>query len=174
MWCQVATQGLAGGVVGACLEEVLEQRVGATEEDLLAGPAGDVTEGGGEEGLADADGPHEQDVLVAVQEAQAEEVPDAVAVEGDGGVPVEALESLLLSEAGLVDAQGEALAFPPVDLILEGKFQEVLMRELGLLRVGEPVGQGVEDGREPEALEHGLDRVTDLHGDVPPRRRRCG
>ncbi len=70
----------------------------------MAGAAGGVAEGAGQEGLADADGAEEDDVFVAFDEAETEEVADAVAIEGDRRIPVEALERLLLLEAGALEA----------------------------------------------------------------------
>jgi hypothetical protein len=46
-----------------------------------------MAESAGEEGLALAHGSEEVDVLVALRDAEAEEVGDRVAVEGDGGEP---------------------------------------------------------------------------------------
>jgi len=50
-----------------------------------------MAEGARQEGLPDADRAEHDDVLVAVDEAQREEVADALAVEGDRRLPVEAL-----------------------------------------------------------------------------------
>lgn len=87
----------------------LEHAVGAEEEDVVPGATCRVAEGAGEEGLPDAHRPEEDHVLAALEEAQGEEALHAVAVEGDRGVPVEALEGLLLLEAGPVEAQAQVL-----------------------------------------------------------------
>jgi hypothetical protein len=84
-----------------------------------------------------------------------------------GGIPVEALERALLGEVGLFDAQLEALVLAPIDLVLQHEFEEVGMGELGLASVGQPVRQCVQDRREPQAFEHGLERAIDLHRDPP-------
>jgi hypothetical protein len=66
----------------------------------VAGATGSVAECTGEEGLSHADRAEEDDILAAFDEAEAEELLDAVSVEGDGGIPVEVLEGLVLLEAG--------------------------------------------------------------------------
>ena len=89
-----ATQYLLGGVVGARVVEELEEVIGAQEEDVVVGTARSMTEGGGQESLSYPDGSEEDHILLAFHEAQGEEIADAVPVEGDGSVPVEALEGL--------------------------------------------------------------------------------
>lgn len=91
-------------MIGARLEEELEEAVGAEEEDVVARAAGGVAERAGEEGLPDANGAEEDHVFLPFDEAEAEEIPDAVAIEGDRGVPVEGFEGLLLFEAGAREA----------------------------------------------------------------------
>jgi hypothetical protein len=117
-----------------------------------------VAEGAGEEGLANADGPEEEHILVTFEEAEAEEISDAVAVEGDGGVPVEVLEGMGLLEAGAVEAGGEVFVLPAVDLVLEGKLEEVEGSEGGLLSIGDPVRESGRHAGELEALENGAKR----------------
>jgi len=163
-------EDLLGRVVGARLVQGLEHAVGAEEEHVAAGPAGGVAQRAGEEGLAHAHGPEEDHVLLALEEAEGEEVLDPVAVEGDGGVPVEALEGLLLLEAGPGQAQGEVLVVAAVDLVLEDELEEVELRELRLPGVGDAVGERRQQARELQALEHGLERLADLgrHGSRSP------
>ena len=50
---------------------------------------------------------------------------------------------------------------------MEDELEEVELRELRLLRVGEAVREGREQSRELQALEDGLERLADLHGGVP-------
>jgi hypothetical protein len=102
--------------------------VGAEEEHLVADAAGGVAEGGGEEGLADADGPHEERVLLALDEAEREEVADALAVEADGRIPVEGLEGLLGLEAGAREAQREVALIAARNLVVERELEEVELR----------------------------------------------
>lgn len=120
----------------------------------MAGAASAVGEGTGEEGLADADGPEEEDVLVAIEEAETEEVADPVAVEGDGGVPIEVLEGVGFLEAGPVEAGGKVLVLAAVDLVLESELKEVEGAEGGLLGIGSPVRQRGHHAAELQALEH--------------------
>lgn len=160
-------------MVGAGLVQGLEHAVGAQEEDVVAGPAGRVAEGAGEECLPDAHGPEEDHVLAALEECQGEEVLHAVAVEGDRGVPVETLEGLLLLEAGPGESQGQVLVVPPVDLVLQDELEEIELRKLRLPGVGQAVGERRQQARELEALEDGLERLADLggHGSGSPS---CG
>jgi hypothetical protein len=150
-----ATDNALGGVIGPGLVDELEERVAAKEEDAAAGATGAMAESAGEEGLAHADGPEEKDVLVTFEESEAEEISDAVAVEGDGSVPVKVLEGMGLLEAGAVEAGGEVLVFPAIDLVLKGELEEVEGGEGGLLGIGDAVRKGGCHAGELEALENG-------------------
>jgi len=158
-----AAEDLVGGVVGPRLVQILQEVVGPQEEDVAPGPACRVAERASEKGLPDTDGTEEDDVLLTLDEAEAEEVADAIAVEGDGRVPVEAFQGLLLLEAGAVEAQREIRVIPPVDLVLEDELEEVELSELRLLRVGDPIRQRREHARELQALEHRLEGLGDFH-----------
>ncbi len=147
VWSEQATEDLLGGMVGASLVKVSQQVVGAQEQDVATGPAGGVTKGAGEKRLADADGTEEDDVLLALEEAEAEEIADAIAVEGNGGVLVEALQGLLLLESGAVESEREVLVVAPIDLVLEDEFEQIELSELRLLRVGDAVGKRREHSR---------------------------
>jgi hypothetical protein len=104
--------GFLGGVIGPGLMEMLQKMIGAEEEDLVARAAGRVPQGAGEKCLADAHG----------AEDEGEEIADATAVEGDGRLPVNALERLLFLEASAAEAQEEVLVIPPFDLVVELHF----------------------------------------------------
>ena len=157
-----------GGVVGPGLVDHPKHVVAAEEEGLEAGAAGAVSQGAGEDGLADADGSEEEHVLALLEKRKAEEITHAVAVEGDRRVPVEVLEGVRLREAGAVEAVREVLVLPPVDLVLKRELKEVEGSEPGLGRLGGPVGQDGDEPRELEPLEHGLERGFDIvHGQPP-------
>jgi hypothetical protein len=128
-------------VIGARLVEFPQEVIGAQEQDIATGATGGVAERAGEKRLADTDGAKEDDILLALDEAEAEEIADAIAVEGDGGIPVETLQGLLLLETGTSESQREILVVTPVDLVLEDEFQEIELSELRLLRVGDAIGQ---------------------------------
>ena len=104
----------------------------------------------------------EEDVLVAIEEAETEEVTDPVAVEGDGGVPIEVLEGVGLLEAGSVEAGGEVLGLSAIDLVLEGEFEEVQGAERGFGGIGGPVRQRGDYARELQALEDGPKTLFDF------------
>jgi hypothetical protein len=67
----------------------------------VSGATGGVAERAREEGLPDPDRAEEDHILVPFDEPEREEIADAVAIEGDRRVPVEALERVLLVEARL-------------------------------------------------------------------------
>jgi len=134
-------QHLLGGVIGPGLVQHLEEAIGTQEEHVLAGAAGRVSECRSEEGLADADGSQEDHVLLPFDEAETEEVSDAIAIEGDGGVPDEALERLVFIEAGTHQPQAEALVVATLDFVGEHELEEVELREFRLPGVRHPVGQ---------------------------------
>ena len=95
-------------VVEAGRPEPFEQHVGAVEGDAVAAAHGGVAEGGGHEGLADADGAEDQGVVAGVDEAQrAQLVEDlVVVVDLGGGVPV--LQGHVGVEAGGAGPQAGA------------------------------------------------------------------
>ena len=76
---QQTTEDLFGGMIGAGLMETLQEMIGAQEAHLPTGATGGVTEGARQEGLPDPDGTQKDYVLMPVQEAEREEVADAVA-----------------------------------------------------------------------------------------------
>lgn len=151
-----AAHSLLARVIGQGLVEFLEHLVRAQEEHLVAGAAGGMAQTTGEQSLAHTHGAEEQDVLGAFEEAEVEQVTDAVAIEGHRRVPVEVFQRAHLFEAGLLQAQRQVLLFAPVDLILERQFQEVLEGQLGLPGIGYPVGQCSQHPRELQSLEHGF------------------
>ena len=138
---------LLGGVVGTRLVEQLEQLIGPQEEHGLAHTAGRVSDRRGEEGLADTHRADEDHILLALDEAQAEQVLHTIAIEGDRCVPVERLQGLLLFEARAPEPQGEALVIASIDLVLQDQFEEVELTELRLLRVADPVGKRDQQAR---------------------------
>ena len=133
----------------------------------MAGAAGGVAQRTSKERLPHADRAEEDHVLAAFDEAEAEELLDTVSIEGNGGIPVEVLEGLVLLEAGSGQAHLQVLLIPAVDLVLEYEFEEVELRELRLLRVGQAVRERREQSRELQAFEDGLEGLADLHGKVP-------
>lgn len=143
---QQPTHGSLGGEVGAALVELPQQDVGAQEEHVVPRSTRRMSERAGEERLADADGAHEDDVLGAVDEAEPEQLADAVAVEGHLGVPVEALEGLLVLEARMLEPCGELLVIAPVDLVLQHQLEQLQLTQLLLAGVRDPVG---ERGQQP-------------------------
>ena len=76
-------------VVQPCALEPFEQPIGAFGVDAPPAAAGDVTEGVGEVGLADPDGPEDERAVVVLDEAEGDELVEDGVVVGDGVVVVE-------------------------------------------------------------------------------------
>jgi len=75
-----APQHALGGVVSPSLMDGPEQSVGSHDDDAGAGPAGGMAEGAANEGLANALRPEEEDIILRLQEGEAEELVDLVAI----------------------------------------------------------------------------------------------
>jgi len=99
-----------------------------------------------------------------LDEAEAEEIADAIAIAGDRRVPVEGFERLLFLEAGAREALAEIVLIAAVDLVLEGELEELQLGELALAGVGDAVGERGQDAGEFEALEDRLEGGGDIHG----------
>ena len=94
------------------LSHGLEEVVGVVEADAVTGADSGVAEGLGQEALADADGPHQEDVLVSGEELQGEDGVQEPSVERDRGRPVEVLKTADLLEPGLLEVDFEPAMVP--------------------------------------------------------------
>ena len=139
--CDEAPTDLLGAVVGSRLVQQLEETIGAQEEHIVSRTAGRMADRRGEEGLAHSDRAQEERVLLALDEAEAEEILHPITIEGDRCIPVEGLQGLLLLEAGPAQPLGEVLLVATVDLVLQEQLEEVELTEFRLLRIRDPVGQ---------------------------------
>lgn len=139
--CQQPTHDPLGGEVGAALVKLAQHDVGSHEHHVVTDPACGVSERAGEERLADAHGSHEDDVLGTLDEAEPEQVADAVSIEGHLGVPVEALEGLLVLEAGALEPSRELLVVAAIDLVLQHQLEQLQLTQFLLAGIGDPVGQ---------------------------------
>lgn len=157
-------QRLLGRVIGAGLMQPLQQVVGTKEEHVVTGPARRMAQRRGEVGLPDAHGPEEDHVLLALDEAEGEEVAHAVAIEADRRVPVEALERLLLVEARPGEPHGQVALVAPCDLVVQRQLQELELTELRLPRIRDSLRERREQAPELEPLHRGLEGRADLHG----------
>ena len=145
--CEQTPQDLFGRVIGARLVECPEHLVGADKEHRMSCPTSRMAECGGEQRLADTHWPQKDHILVAFEKAEAKQIFDALAIKGHLCVPVEALEGLLLLEPRALQPQRQALVIAPVDLVLQGEFEELQLTEFRLPRVGYPVGERGEKPR---------------------------
>src|SRR5579862_3571952 len=151
--------GAEGGHLGVVrvVESTLSQKrqhlIGAQEVDVVAMTAGEVTESVGDEGLADADGPENDDVPMRLQEAQRTELCEELLVEGDLGRLVEPLERHVGVELGVGDSVGDGGVVAPCDLVGDEQGEDLLERHTLRLREVEPLGQRVEDAAEAQAAQ---------------------
>jgi hypothetical protein len=139
--CQKPASNFLGRVVGPGLVEELEEAIGTQEEHGVACAAGRMAQRRRQEGLSHADRPHEDRVLSALEEAEAEQLLHPIAIEGDGCIPVERFEGLLFFEARTGESLVKALVVATIDLVLEQEFEELELTEFRLLRIRDPVGQ---------------------------------
>lgn len=132
-------------VIGLGLVQFLEHLIGTQEENAPACAAGGMAKAACEQRLADSDRTEKEDVLRPVDEAEAEEVAHAIAIEGDGSFPVEALQCAHLVEVGPHQARGQIVLLPAIDLVLQDQLEEILRAQRGLLGVGRAVRQSRQD-----------------------------
>lgn len=136
---QKTSEHLLGGMIGPGLVEALQEMIGTQESHFPTGATGSVAESASEKCLPDADGTEKDHVLVTFDEAEREEVAHPVAVEGDRGVPVEALQGVLLVEAGFGKPDAEILVIAPIDLVLQNELEQVELSDLLFSSVGDAV-----------------------------------
>ena len=115
---QLAELGLVAAVEAGVLEG-LEHLVGTQREHRGAAAAGDVTEGVGEEGLADPDRADDRDMGVGVEEAERDQlVPERLVVADlGGGIPGFELEGRV--EPGALSAGEGGLALAARDFVTQ-------------------------------------------------------
>ena len=114
-----AAERLIKRVVSACLQELLEQGIGASEDDGVAGAHGCTAEALRKHGFADTDGSNENGMLLTREELQGEQRLELAAVDLNGRTPIELLERELVFEAGLIQTPLEAELSAPLDLVRE-------------------------------------------------------
>src|SRR5579859_1489118 len=81
---QVAAEDALVGVVAACLAKVFEEPIGTGEHDAVAGSDGGGAERLDQEGFADADRTNQDDVLLALQELEGEDVLELLTIDMHG------------------------------------------------------------------------------------------
>jgi hypothetical protein len=100
------------------LVEELEQTVGSKEKYLVAGSTGCMANRGSQKGLPHAHRAQEDNVLLAFDEAQAEQLVYPIVVEGHWGIPVEALQGLLFFKASPAEALRQIRLVASIDFVL--------------------------------------------------------
>jgi hypothetical protein len=108
------------------LLESAEHLVGTCKAHVVAVPAHDVSEGLGDEGLADADGSENADVTMRFEEAQADELREHALVEGNlrGLVPELGTHRGIESGFGGAIVGGGVVA--PCDLVGEDHQEQII------------------------------------------------
>lgn len=100
---------LKTGTVGAGLLELLEEPGGAEGKNGESLASGEVAEGAGEPGLADAGGAGEEDVATGGEPARVGELEEELFLETAGVFVIDVLEAGVgLSEPGVFEQAGEA------------------------------------------------------------------
>ncbi|MEZ4479674.1 MAG: hypothetical protein R3B97_00775 [Dehalococcoidia bacterium] len=138
---EVLTEGGFEAVVGTGLAEFAEEVIGPPEEDVVA-PRRCRTEGLGEEGLADTNWSDEEDVLLALEEVQREELVEVASVELDGCRPVEVVERDTFFEPAWRSLRSSCWASRRWTSSGQDERQEGGIVELLGTREGQPVRQG--------------------------------
>jgi len=129
------------------------------EAHRVPGLDGLDAEGDGEVGLADAGRAEQDDVLGALDEAQAGELPDLLAVDRGLEVEVELIEALDPGQPGQLEAALDAALMPPPPLGLQGLGEEALVVEIALGRV---LAHAIELGQQVLHL-HPLEEGAQFH-----------
>ena len=119
----------------------------------MAGATGGMAEAASEQGLSHAHRAQEDGIFGSFQEAKTEEVPDPIAIEGDGGIPIEVFQRAEFLHARFVQPRGEVGFLPPVDFILQSQLQEVLQAQLGFLGVGRAIRERGQHARELQSFQ---------------------
>jgi len=103
---EVTAEDRLEAMVGEALAELVQEQIAAPEEDRVAGPSSSGSKGLGQGSLADLDWSTEQDVLLALEQLEREELVQVAATQLDWGRRVEVVEADLLFKVG-----GEESAF---------------------------------------------------------------
>ena len=138
---QVAAEDALLGVVATRLAEIFEQPVGTREHDAVAGSDGGSAERLDQKRLADADGSDQNDVLLALQELEREDVLELVTVDVHGRAPIERVQRDTLLKAGLIEMPFKGLLLAALDLVGEQQRQKGGVIELLGARQRESLGQ---------------------------------
>jgi hypothetical protein len=154
-------------VIGSTLEQSFEEQSGSQHQDIDATPAGTVAQRIGEMGFTHSDGATEENVFVALDEAETEEVSDVFPIEGDEGLPVEPFKGLFGMNQGLDESSLHAIVLPSLPLVVKDQLDEGLIGELLASGIGHPVGQRGEQTGETQVFEDLFEFVTDFHRVAP-------
>ena len=111
------------------------------EQDAVAAATGDMAEPRGEVGLADADRPEDEDVVMRFEEAQAGELGEKLTIEADLGGVVPGLELERRVQTSPLRAQARREQIATLALLGEDQLEEVLVRHRALPRQPQALGQ---------------------------------
>jgi hypothetical protein len=118
--------------------------------DREAGLAGRDGQADRQHGLADPGRAEEADVGLGLDEAEGCQVADLTGVQLGLEGEVEAVQALVMGQAGQLQSVAEAAAFAQAEFLLEGEVDELQVAHGGLFGPGD---QGVEVVGEPGQVE---------------------
>jgi hypothetical protein len=130
-----------------------EQAAGGGEAHVGAVADGQVAEGLGDVGLADADGAVEDHVLAGVEPAQRGEVADLGGGQLGAGGEVELLHGGLLLEAGAAEAALHGHGLAAGEFVVAQDLEELQVAELAGAGLGKAGVQGVEHAGKLQGAE---------------------
>ena len=144
--------------------EPFEEPVAAFEVDAEAATHSGVAEGGGDEGLADPDGPHDDGVVAGVDEAQRPQLVQHGAVVGDLGGVVPLVDRHVGVEAGGSGASVGRGGLAAGHFVGQDELEELGVTEPAGLCEGEAFGEGVEAAAELHPAQQRLQLWGDRRG----------
>jgi hypothetical protein len=99
------------------------------------------------------DGSNDQDVLLALQELQREDVLELTTIELNGGRPIKVVQGHTLLETGLKQVALQGLLLAPLDLVGQQQGQELGVIQLLGSRQRQSFRQGGDELAKLQALE---------------------
>ncbi len=139
--------------VAACQTQVAEQTGGAHVERGMAAADGGVGEGTGDERLAAAGRPGDEQVVVGVDPAGLGQAEDDGAVEAAWGPEVDLLHADALAQLGRLQAQLEPPVITRLGLAVDEQAEPLLEAELQVLALLELLAHGLDHARQAHRLQ---------------------
>src|SRR6516165_12265312 len=139
-----------------------QEPVGSAEQHPVAGAASRMAQSLGEKRFAYTHRAAKNDIFMALEKEQPEQLSEACLVEANLGRPIETLQGAFFLEASLPQAIGQVHVIATLDFVGQDQFQELRIVEFFLASIGIAVGQGGQDPGEFQALQYRLPFRLDL------------